>query len=76
MSATNLCSNVYLAFILSALVETPGLINIWFMNHWGRKPTLMAALSLSAIGCILAGFTSNYSLKLILVLVGEWYYIN
>ena len=75
MSATNIGSNIYLTFILSGLVETPGLFNIWFMNHWGRKPTLMAALSISAIGCILAGFTSS-KLKLIFVLIGEWYYNN
>ena len=70
MSATNIGSNAYLAFILSGLVETPGLFNIWFMNHWGRKPTLMLALSISAIGCILGGFTSG-TLRLILVLIGS-----
>ena len=75
MSATSISSDVYIAFIMSGLVETPGLLNIWFMNHWGRKPTLMAALSLSAIGCILAGFTSR-KLKLVLVLIGVLHYID
>ena len=71
LSATNLCSNVYLAFILSALVETPGLINIWFMNHWGRKPTLILALSVAGLGCILGGFTSGV-VRMILVLIGRY----
>ena len=69
MSATNLSSNVYLAFILSALVETPSLVNIWFMNHWGRKPTLTLALSIAGFGCIIGGFTSGY-IRMIMVLLG------
>ena len=75
MSATSISSDVYIAFIMSGLVETPGLLNIWFMNHWGRKPTLMAALSISAMGCMVAGFTSR-KLKLIFVLIGKWHCIN
>ena len=69
MNATNLSSNVYLAFILSALVDAPSLINIWFMSHWGRKPTLVFALSVAGLGCILGGFTSG-GLKLSLILIG------
>ena len=72
MSATNLSSNVYLAFILSALVETPSLVNIWFMNHWGRKPTLTLALSVAGFGCIVGGFTSGY-IRMIMVLLGSKY---
>ena len=72
MSATNLSSNVYLAFILSALVETPSLVNIWFMNHWGRKPTLTLALSIAGFGCIVGGFTSG-CIRMIMVLLGSKY---
>ena len=71
MSATSLSSNIYLAFILTALVETYGsMINIWFMVHWGRKPTLILALSVAGIGCIGGGFTSGI-LRMILVLIGK-----
>ena len=69
MSATGLSDNIYLAFILAAVVETPAVINIWFMGHWGRKPTLVLALSVAGIGCITGGFTSG-TLRLILVLIG------
>ena len=70
MSATSLSQNVYLAFILSALVETPSLVNIWFMSHWGRKPTLVVSLLIAAIGCIVGGFTSG-ALKMTLILIGN-----
>ena len=69
MSATSLSSNVYLAFIMSALVETPAMLNIWLMIHWGRKPTIIIALALAGAGCIAGGFTSG-ALKLIFVLIG------
>ena len=71
MSATSLSENIYLAFILTALVETPSMINIWFMVHWGRKPTLILALSMAGIGCIGGGFTSGI-LRMILVLIGKF----
>ena len=69
MSATSLSSNVYLAFIMSALVETPAMLNIWLMIHWGRKPTIIIALALAGAGCIIGGFTSG-ALKLFFVLIG------
>ena len=69
MSATNLSSNVYLAFILSAIVETPSLINIWFMSHWGRKPTLVLSLFVAGIGCLVGGLTSG-TLRMVFVLIG------
>ena len=70
MSATSLSSNVYLAFIMSALVETPAMLNIWLMIHWGRKPTIIIALALAGAGCIAGGFTSG-ALKLFFVLIGK-----
>ena len=69
MNATSLSSNVYLAFIMSALVETPAMLNIWLMIHWGRKPTIIIALALAGAGCIAGGFTSG-ALKLFFVLIG------
>ena len=69
MSATSLSSNVYLAFIMSALVETPAMLNIWLMIHWGRKPTIIIALAVAGAGCIAGGFTSG-ALKLFFVLIG------
>ena len=69
MNATSLSSNVYLAFIMSALVETPAMLNIWLMIHWGRKPTIIIALAVAGAGCIAGGFTSG-ALKLFFVLIG------
>ena len=71
MSATDLSDNIYLAFILSALVEIPAYtVTIWIIDHWGRKPTLIASFMLCGIFCIVAAFTSG-TLKLILSLIGK-----
>ena len=73
MSATSLSDNIYLAFILSAVVELPAyFIAIWFMDHWGRKPVLVSCLLLAGICCIPAGFAPGV-LKSILVLLGRTY---
>ena len=72
MSATNLSSNVYIAFILSALVETPSLINIWFMSHWGRKPTLVLSLIVAGLGCIIGGLTTG-NIRMAFVLLGMFF---
>ena len=71
MSATSLNDNIYLAFILAAVVEIPAyFIAILFMDHWGRKPTLLLSLFLGGICCIPAGFAPG-TLQTILVLIGN-----
>ena len=71
MSATSLSDNIYLGFILAAVVELPAyFIAIWFMDHWGRKPVLVSCLLLAGMCCIPAGFAPGV-LKTILVLLGR-----
>ena len=71
MSATSLNDNIYIAFILSAVVELPAyFIAIWFMDHWGRKPTLILCLFLGGVCCIPAGFAPG-TLQTVLVLIGN-----
>ena len=71
MSATSLNDNIYVAFILSAVVELPAyFLVIVLMDHWGRKPTLIFVLFIGGICCIPAGFTSG-TLQTTLVLIGN-----
>ena len=72
MSATSLNDNIYLAFILSALVELPAyFISILLMDHWGRKPTLIFVLFIGGVCCIPAGFASG-TLQTVLSLIGNY----
>ena len=71
MSTTSLSDNIYLAFILSALVELPAyFLVIVLMDHWGRKPTLALVLFIGGAFCIPAGFTEG-GVQTALVLMGR-----
>ena len=70
MSTTGLSDNIYVAFILSALVELPAYFAcIVLMDHWGRKPTLCLVLFIAGVFCIPAGYASG-TLQTVLVLLG------
>ena len=72
MSSTSLSDNVYLAFIYSALTELPAyVLSPWFIDHWGRKPTLTFSFFLGGICCIPAGYAPG-NFKLILSLIGKF----
>ena len=71
MSTTSLSSNIYLAFILSALTELPAYtLSPWFIDHWGRKPTLVFSLFLGGVCCIPAGYAPG-DFQLALTLLGK-----
>ena len=73
MSTTGLSDDIYVAFILSALVELPAyFLVILLMDHWGRKPTLALVLFIGGAFCIPAGFTEG-GLQTALVLIGTPY---
>ena len=73
MSTTGLSDDIYVAFILSALVELPAyFLVILLMDHWGRKPTLVLVLFIGGAFCIPAGFTEG-GLQTALVLIGTPY---
>ena len=69
MSSTSLSDNVYLAFIYSALMELPAYsISCWFIDYWGRKPTLVFSLFLGGVCCIPAGYApGNFKMALSLL---------
>ena len=71
MSSTSLSNNIYLAFILSALTELPAYtLSPWFIDHWGRKPTLVFSLFLGGVCCIPAGYAPG-DFQLALTLLGK-----
>ena len=75
MSTTGLSDNIYVAFILSALVELPAYFAcIILMDHWGRKPTLCLVLFIAGVFCIPAGYASG-TLQTVLVLIGNMLYL-
>ena len=59
LCAGDLSDNIYLSFILLGLVELPALIAIWFLDHWGRNPTLVVSFLLCGICCICAWHLSS-----------------
>ena len=76
MSATKLNDNIYVAFILSAVVELPAyFISILLMDHWGRKPTLIFVLFIGGACCIPAGFASG-GLQTCLSLIGNFFVVT
>ena len=75
MSTTGLSDDIYIAFILSALVELPAyFLVIVLMDHWGRKPTLALVLFIGGAFCIPAGFTEG-GLQTALVLMGKTFIV-
>ena len=76
MSTTSLSDNIYLAFILAALVELPAyFLVIVLMDHWGRKPTLALVLFIGGAFCIPAGFCEGGT-QTALVLMGKFFFIK
>ena len=71
LSSTSLSSDIYLNFILQALVEIPStIICILTMDHIGRKTLLVSALFLCGICCVPAGY-APVDIKTALVLIGK-----
>lgn len=57
MLSVNLTDDIYLAFVLSALIEIPSYIFcVLFMDHMGRKPILVFCQLLAGSTCIVAAF--------------------
>ena len=76
MSATSLGGNIFISFILTALIELPSYIFcILIMDHWGRKPIFVSALFLTGISAISAGVIKNITVKTIMFLIGEFNYL-
>ena len=72
MSATKLGSDIFVSFILTALVEIPSYIFCSLvMDHWGRKPIFVSALFLTGATAIPAGFLDEDNVgRTVLALAG------
>ncbi len=43
LNAVNLGGNIYVSFVLTALIEIPSyILTVLVIDHWGRKPLLIA----------------------------------
>lgn len=72
MSSTSLGGDVFVSFILTALIEIPSYIFcILVMDRWGRKPIFVSSLLLTGIAAIPAAFMEEGIGKTILSLVGN-----
>ena len=76
MSATGLGGNIFVSFILLAMIEIPSYVfNILVMDHWGRKPIFVSSLFLTGVACISAGFLDDGAGKTVLALIGTGFTI-
>ena len=76
MSATGLGGNIFVSFILLAMIEIPSYVfNILVMDHWGRKPIFVSSLLLTGVACISAGFLDDGAGKTVLALIGTGFTI-
>ena len=72
MSSTSLGGNIFVSFILTALIEIPSYIFcIFVMDHWGRKPIFVSSLMLTGIAAIPAAFLEEGTAKTALALIGK-----
>ena len=72
MSSTSLGGDVFVSFILTALVAIPSYIFCALvMDRWGRKPIFVSSLLLTGMATIPAGFLEEGVEKTILALVGK-----
>lgn len=71
MSATGLGSDIFVSFILTALIEIPSYIFcVFVMDYWGRKPIFVSALFLTGAAAIPAAFMDEGTTRTTLALVG------
>jgi len=72
LSMTQLGGNVFVDFILGALVEIPGyLLCALLIDVWGRKPFFVCCLLVTGISCIGAGFMKEGALRTGIALCGK-----
>jgi len=72
MSMTKLGSNIFVTFILGALVEIPGYLGCMLLiDVWGRKPFFVVCLLLTGVFCIGAGLLNAGALRTALALAGK-----
>ena len=73
LSSISLSSDIYLNFILQAVVEIPGTITcILLLDHVGRKPLLVTSLCLIGMCCVPAGVVAPSGLKTTLVITAKF----
>merc|ERR1719187_910465 len=72
MSMTQLGGNIFVSFILGALIEIPGyLLCTFLIDIWGRKPFFVWCLILTGISCIVAAFLPEGLFRTLFALAGK-----
>ena len=60
LTATELSSDPFVSFIISALVEIPSFVlTFWLLDAWGRKPVCGLSMVLGGV-CLIPGKLTNY----------------
>ena len=60
LTATELSSDPFVSFIISALVEIPSFVlTFWLLDAWGRKPVCGLSMVLGGV-CLIPGRITNY----------------
>lgn len=68
-----LTDNLYLNFVLVALIEIPSYIVLpLVIDLWGRKPLFMFTMLIPGVCCMAAGFLKSGPLFLVLALAGKF----
>ncbi|CAG9790805.1 unnamed protein product [Diatraea saccharalis] len=74
INSVSLSSNKYVSFMLVVLVEIPAyVVAVMVLDKYGRKRTLIATYTTSALTCLLFAFLPRYDYWSIpLYLIGKW----
>merc|ERR1719187_3128933 len=72
MSMTQLGGNIFVSFILGALIEIPGyLLCTFLIDIWGRKPFFVWCLIFTGVSCIVAAFLPEGLFRTLFALAGK-----
>jgi len=72
LSMTQLGGNIFVSFILGAVVEIPGyLLCMLLIDVWGRKPFFVVCLLVTGVSCIGAGLMDPGTARTAVALTGK-----
>jgi len=73
LTATELSSDPFTSFILSAVVEVPSFVlTFWLLDSWGRKPVCGLSMVLGGICLLPAAYTAGPA-RMVLSLAGKFF---
>jgi len=73
LTATELSSDPFVSFIISALVEIPSFVlTFWLLDAWGRKPVCGLSMVLGGV-CLIPAAYAVGPLRMVLSLLGKFF---